>query len=67
MIGYNEEESIFDVIPDEMVSAVSREAEEATDCEHLVCWTRSVIEAVAPRIAADESLLARIRAVSTNG
>jgi hypothetical protein len=58
------DESIVDVISDDLVSMVADEASEHTDCEHLVCWTRSVVEAVAPLLAADEALLARIRAVA---
>lgn len=58
------DESIRDVIPDDLVTKVAAEAGEHTDCEHLVCWTRSVVEAVAPLLAADEALLARIRSVS---
>jgi hypothetical protein len=58
------DESIVDVISDDLVLKVMDEAGEHTDCEHLVCWTRSVVEAVAPLLAADEKLLSRIRAVS---
>jgi hypothetical protein len=58
------DESIVDVIPDALVRTVMAEAEEHTDCEHMICWTRSVVEAVAPLLATDAELLARIRAVT---
>jgi hypothetical protein len=58
------DESIVDVIPDDLVTRVAAEAGEHTDCEHLICWARSIIEAVAPLLADDEELLARIRSVS---
>lgn len=58
------DESIYDVISGDLVRRVCGEAEADTDCEHLICWTRSVVHAVAPLLAADEVLLARIRALS---
>jgi hypothetical protein len=58
------DESIVDVITDELVLRVMAEASEHTDCGHQVCWTRSVVEAVAPLLAADAELVARIRAVT---
>lgn len=59
-----DDESIRDVIPDELVRKVADAADQETDCDHLVCWTRSIVEAAAPILAADEDLLRRIRAVT---
>ena len=61
------DETIRDVIPDELVRQVADEADSETDCDHLVCWARSIVEAAAPRLAGDDDLLRRIRAVSTSG
>lgn len=65
MIGVPPDESVRDVISDDLVRRVAAEVD--VDCDHQVCWVRAVVEVVAPVLAADEVLLRRVRAVGEGG